>query len=511
VEDAGGSSTPPTDNDAGSTAGGPFNANPCWDDKCPQQTQACKMHAGCSKVAACIKTEQSADACAKQANLDEAGLKTVSTLLTTIQECGWKLCNDPTKGSCQGQCGKYLGANAPCNCDDACAKYGDCCGDYKKLCSSSGGGTGGADAGGSTGADAGSSGPATTASCGGKCGNYSQGATCQCDSQCSQYGDCCKDFAKACPSVANANAVKCGDGKIGGSEQCDGAELNNLSCQGLGYASGTLKCDAKCSFDKSGCKGLASCASKVPGHACTLGNSACAKIELFSPFDGYGYKVTHGKTYSWLRHDTAMLIKYATASVTCAMPGSFPLGLGDMSMQGGKTPAEANGQLRHPKGTHDYGRDLDIAYYQVGQPNNHLRAICNHKTNAVDQYHCVSAPTILDVPRTTLFIARLMESSRIRVIGVDGKAGPLFVTEAAKLYKAGKISATSYNKFSSHLAFEVTNTNKGWFKFHHHHLHVSTFTTQYPSGNAPPPPPPPATYGRGELPPKVFPIAPPGE
>ncbi len=36
-------------------------------------------------------------------------------------------------GSCAGICGKYV-KGAPCHCDNQCAQYGDCCGDYNDLC-----------------------------------------------------------------------------------------------------------------------------------------------------------------------------------------------------------------------------------------------------------------------------------------------------------------------------------------------------------------------------------------
>ena len=40
-------------------------------------------------------------------------------------------------------------------------------------------------------------------SCAGKCGSYAEGAACQCDDQCSQYGDCCADYKELCPTGGN--------------------------------------------------------------------------------------------------------------------------------------------------------------------------------------------------------------------------------------------------------------------------------------------------------------------
>ena len=51
----------------------------------------------------------------------------------------------------------------------------------------------------------------------------------------------------------------CGDGVIGSSEQCDGMELNDFDCAGLGFGSGTLACDpVTCTYDTSGCMGSGS-------------------------------------------------------------------------------------------------------------------------------------------------------------------------------------------------------------------------------------------------------------
>lgn len=45
----------------------------------------------------------------------------------------------------------------------------------------------------------------------------------------------------------------CGDGQIGGNEECDGSNLNGQTCQGLGYSSGSLSCDNACEFITSAC------------------------------------------------------------------------------------------------------------------------------------------------------------------------------------------------------------------------------------------------------------------
>ncbi len=39
------------------------------------------------------------------------------------------------KGSCESSCGgKSATEGSSCYCDNSCAKYGDCCGDYQGYC-----------------------------------------------------------------------------------------------------------------------------------------------------------------------------------------------------------------------------------------------------------------------------------------------------------------------------------------------------------------------------------------
>lgn len=45
----------------------------------------------------------------------------------------------------------------------------------------------------------------------------------------------------------------CGDGFVGGTEDCDGANLDGQTCQSQGFDEGTVVCDAGCNLDTSGC------------------------------------------------------------------------------------------------------------------------------------------------------------------------------------------------------------------------------------------------------------------
>ncbi|MFO7562124.1 MAG: M12 family metallo-peptidase [Enhygromyxa sp.] len=77
-------------------------------------------------------------------------------------------------------CEGACGAKSPagCWCDSQCSQYGDCCGDYQEVCVS----------------------PAPddeAGGCVGSCGGKSPEG-CWCDSQCSKYGDCCDDKQQVC-------------------------------------------------------------------------------------------------------------------------------------------------------------------------------------------------------------------------------------------------------------------------------------------------------------------------
>lgn len=241
------------------------------------------------------------------------------------------------------------------------------------------------------------------------------------------------------------------------------------TCKGMGYTGGTLKCTSQCKYDKSSCTGTSTC--NLPPASCAQG---CTNLSYFSPTNGTGYNVTHGTRYSWAKRSTMIYIKYAAASVDCVYPNTPALGLGDMSMQNGGTPADTSGRLRHPQNTHVNGNDVDIAYYQINQANNNLRAVCDHYTNGQDQYHCTKTPHILEPNRSAFFIAKLLESNAVRVIGVDGKIGPMISTAMQKLYQNGLISKTILDRFNQGtVTWEETDKGRGWYRFHHHHLHVS--------------------------------------
>ncbi len=214
--------------------------------------------------------------------------------------------------------------------------------------------------------------------------------------------------------------------------------------------------------------------------------SATHSSELvpFEPVTGPGYvnNPANGETWddqyrSYLRRDLRQLVQYATAKVECASAhwNSWPfavLGMADMSEADGAIPGSSVGYPGHPPGTHEDGRDIDLAYYQMFAPDNLPRVIgYHHDANGIELYHLVEPPCAFDVWRTALLIAYLSEHPRLRVVGVDGQVGLLLESALDILVILGWLDADKREAIP--LAYEVVDNGWGWFRFHHHHLHVS--------------------------------------
>jgi hypothetical protein len=216
----------------------------------------------------------------------------------------------------------------------------------------------------------------------------------------------------------------------------------------------------------------------LPPRSCV---SNCSSLTSFNPRLGTGYDdypingETDSNQYrSFLRRDNISVVQYAAAVVACKAAGwtsghGAPIGLGDMSEANGAIPGTSVGAPGHPAGTHTNGLDIDVAYFQQGTVDNHLRPVCEHEAGGADQYHCVTAPDTLDVWRTALFVAALASDPAIRVIGVDGRIGPQLNVAIGELCRLGWTDACR----AVPLAFEVTDGGQGWFLFHHHNMHVS--------------------------------------
>jgi hypothetical protein len=234
----------------------------------------------------------------------------------------------------------------------------------------------------------------------------------------------------------------------------------------------------------------------LPPLLCQGGEAHCGQLVPFEPALGPGYEnyPIHGETWanqyrSFIRRDLRTLIQYATAKVACLAPDwtsghGMPLGLGDMSEADGAIPGTSIGQLAHPPGSHVNGHDIDLAYYQRGTADNRLRPICAHHLSGQDAYRCVADPHLLDEWRSALFLGALLEHPDLRVVGIDGRAGPILGSALTALCDDGWVTPTACARASTRLAWETTNTGLGWYHFHHHHMHVS-ITKQAAAAPAP--------------------------
>ena len=311
-----------------------------------------------------------------------------------------------------------------------------------------------------------------------------------CDTRDCPDGSTCwrfQDGAHLCLQDCQA-AADCRDGYV-----CDeddtcwpGTRCTVDSC-GAGMQCGA---SGRCELDTSGVPAggpPASCPN-VPDWKCGGSASFCGELVPFLPEHGEGYwnyplngETAQNQYRSFARRDVMMLVKYAAAQVACKAAGwagnGGELGLGDMSERDGAIPGTSVGRPGHPPNTHVDGKDMDIAYFQVNTPDNKLRAICPHEQGGQDQYHCVAAADRFDLWRTALFIAHLHDAviggrNQLRVVGVDGKVGPMIEGAVGQLCAAGWYSGPACSGLA--LAYEVSDTNRGWFHFHHHHLHIST-------------------------------------
>jgi len=265
---------------------------------------------------------------------------------------------------------------------------------------------------------------------------------------------------------------------------CDGGICVPEPCTPGSCPEGQICVDGVCILDIGEGPGpYTGISCDLPPLECTGGEAYCSVLTQFDPTEGIGYidYPENGETWdnqyrSWLRRDAIMLIQYATAKVACMAEGwdsgnGAPLGLIDMSEEDGSIPGTSDGHPGHPPGTHTNGFDIDVAYYQSGVADNRARPICDHYESGSEAYHCTATPHLLDAWRTALFLGALFEHPELRVVGCDGRAGPILDSAITTLCSDGWL--TSYACSNRALAYEEVDTGAGWFYFHHHHMHIS--------------------------------------
>ena len=228
------------------------------------------------------------------------------------------------------------------------------------------------------------------------------------------------------------------------------------------------------SIGSVGSPGVSECVNLLaPVLGCT--DLASFEPRISSAYEDYPVNgEVQGLEYrSYLRGQLVSIVQVAAERVHLIADGwpsghGAPLGLGDMSECDGSIPGTAVGAPAHPVGSHTGGVDIDIAYFQTRTADNRLRPVCASTIGGVDQAHCTGPPGLLDVPRTALFIDALAASGAVRVIGVDGRIGPLLEAGLQKLCDDGITQCGDVP-----LAYESSDTGLGWYLDHHHHMHVS--------------------------------------
>jgi hypothetical protein len=244
-------------------------------------------------------------------------------------------------------------------------------------------------------------------------------------------------------------------------------ELGGMSCN-----AGTGRVEV--SYATDGAVAL-KCVTNAPPPPTDCGNLIAFNPRATLAYDDYPIngETVDNQYRSYLRREYVPAVQRAADLVLRVAAGSTtghgaPIGLGDMSECDGSIPGTSIGEPGHPAGTHTGGLDIDIAYYQTGTPDNHLRAVCDSQVNRIEQNHCVAPADRLDAYRTALFLEALASATQVRVIGVDGQIAPVLEQTLAQLCADGVTDCTAVP-----LAYEMTDTGQGWFYFRHHSMHIS--------------------------------------
>lgn len=225
------------------------------------------------------------------------------------------------------------------------------------------------------------------------------------------------------------------------------------------------------------------CDDSIPLY-CVGDAQHCAEIVPFEPDVGPGYLdyVLNGETpenqyRSFIRRDAMMLTQYAAAKAECKTTdwnywNFAPVGLGDMSEADGSIPGTSTGSPGHPPGSHEYGSDIDIAYYQLYSNDNLLRTVCSTFNGYYDEaFHCVDPPHGLDPWRTALFISYLSEHPLLRIVYVDWLVGPVLDNTLDEMVTLGWIDAE--HREAIPLVYYSVGDEEQEYLFHNHHMHVS--------------------------------------
>ena len=208
------------------------------------------------------------------------------------------------------------------------------------------------------------------------------------------------------------------------------------------------------------------------------GQLGLVQFPFSDPADGYvgdGYRFDSMANYRWARRELVMLVRYALHETQVRFPGTRPLGIFDAGQRDGSTPGYDVGNPRHPEGTHDQGGSIDLAYFSIlaaygFTDYSATRIVCDKNEGSNNGFFCnpgAAQTHVVDLPRQVFFMAKLFESPRVRVIGVDQVIAPLLRAEADRQLALGLIGQSARDLFYQKLGFGT-----GW-EFHHFRVHVS--------------------------------------
>ncbi|XP_029288251.1 uridylate-specific endoribonuclease A isoform X2 [Cottoperca gobio] len=86
--------------------------------------------------------------------------------------------------SCRGRCGYGTDNSFSCQCNTSCERFRDCCSDYTDVCK------------------------AGATSCKGRCGEkYNSQNECHCNSKCGQHNNCCSDYPDLCGGGGGGDVI----------------------------------------------------------------------------------------------------------------------------------------------------------------------------------------------------------------------------------------------------------------------------------------------------------------
>lgn len=204
----------------------------------------------------------------------------------------------------------------------------------------------------------------------------------------------------------------------------------------------------------------------------------------------FGNPPTTFSSARYARRELIMAVRNAVNAVQTEFPGTAPLGIGEVSMPDGTTPSG------HPNGTHYEGANVDIAYYidpayHTFAGNLTYRQICcdaplsdwscvDTNTASSNYGNCVAGSEsthIVDLPRTALFVAKLVASGRIRIIGFEAKVQAGLESAMDDLVTAGVLTASEAATAKS---FVTTSLNHSSWIWHFNHMHASFCTGDCP-------------------------------